>query len=261
MPSIYAHYRFGTQILPELPADVRAAVSRHRNLFDAGLQGPDFFFFYQPFHKNDISKLGTAFHRQSGREFFSRVCEDLRGGCREEETVYLYGLLGHYCLDAHCHPFVHEMTDDTTMGHNAMESEFDRYLLALDGIKKPHTHNRAALLKLPKDGPAVLARFYPPATGDQIREAMSSAMAFTTLLTCGNPLHRAIAGSVLKGLGPEQMGLILPPSPDAPYVPLNEPLKKRFDEALAHYPELLEQLRDHLIFRDPLGEGFDPIFG
>ena len=46
MPSSYAHYRFGTQVLDLMPADIREPILRNRALFDAGLQGPDFLFFH-----------------------------------------------------------------------------------------------------------------------------------------------------------------------------------------------------------------------
>ena len=45
MPSLYAHNRFGRQLLPGLPADVRRPIQRCHSLYDMGLQGPDFFFY------------------------------------------------------------------------------------------------------------------------------------------------------------------------------------------------------------------------
>lgn len=261
MPSIYAHYRFGCLVLPELPGDVRGAIARHRALFDAGLQGPDFFFFYKPAAKTEIQKLGRKFHYQTGRDFFTRVCQTLNSNSGEEELVYLYGLLGHFCLDSLCHPFVHAHTDQGPIGHNALESEFDRYLLVLDGVKKPHTHQRSNYLKLNKDQCATVSRFYPPASADQIREATGSMRRFTALLTCHNSLHRTAAKAVLRTLGEGKTGLLIPPVPDESCTHLNEPLVALYNTALEQYPRMLEDLRDHLTFREPLGKEFDPIFG
>lgn len=42
MPASYAHYRFGKQVLPALPAEIRQNIQRFRRLYDMGLQGPDF---------------------------------------------------------------------------------------------------------------------------------------------------------------------------------------------------------------------------
>lgn len=261
MPSIYAHHRFGCLVLPELPGDVRGAIARHRALFDAGLQGPDFFFFYKPAAKTKIRQLGRKFHYQTGRDFFTRVCRTLNSNSGEEELVYLYGLLGHYCLDSLCHPFIHEQTDQGPIGHNALESEFDRYLLALDGVKKPHTHPRGTYLKLDPAQCAMVSRFYPPATAEQVREAAGSMRRFTALMTCTNPVHRAAAKGVLQTLGKGRTGLLIPPAPDALCAHLDVPLLTLYNAALEQYPRMLEDLRDHLTFREPLGQEFDPIFG
>ena len=102
MPAGYAHYRFGTQIFPRLPADVRTAVSRHRALFDVGLHGPDFLFFHSFFKKTALYRLGSAYHQKSGRDFFSAACAHVKAQASEAAASYLYGLLAHYCLDCGC---------------------------------------------------------------------------------------------------------------------------------------------------------------
>ena len=94
MPSCYAHNRFGQQAVPSVPETIRRVIEKHRQLFDLGLQGPDFFFYYRPWMDTPVRKLGHEFHYHTGREFFSRVCRELEQP-REEELAYLYGLLGH----------------------------------------------------------------------------------------------------------------------------------------------------------------------
>lgn len=261
MPSLYAHNRFGAAVLPKVPADVRGAIARHRALFDAGLQGPDFFFFYKPASKSKTTGLGRVFHYQTGREFFTRACETLRSDSSEEELVYLYGLLAHYCLDAACHPLIHHHTDSGNPGHNAVESEFDRFLMARDGIRNPSSFRRSKLLKLPKEHCSVISRFYPGAEETEVYEALNSMRHFTDLMTYNNGLHRAAALVVLRKLGDGKTGLLIPNVPDPACSHLNEPLMKNFTDAIALYPALLEQIRDYLTFREPLGPEFDPIFG
>lgn len=261
MPSVYAHYRFGVQILPRLPADVRGPILRHRELFDLGLQGPDFFFYYRPSVKNPIRKLAHRYHRQSGIDFFTQACTALPGGANEETLAYLYGLLGHYCLDSACHPFIQQQTENGSISHNALESEFERFLLALDGVKKPHAHPRSRLIRLNKDSSAAVAAVYPGATAEQVIEAVSSMRHCIWLMTGSNPLYRAAVNRVLRFLGRDHTGLVVPAAPDSQYSPLNDPLLELFDSALDRYPELLEQLRDHITFNEPLGEIFVPDFG
>ena len=73
MPSIYAHYRFGTALLPSLPADVRKTIQRFRGLYEMGLHGPDIFYYSSLVIPGSASYLGIKFHEQTGKEFFARV--------------------------------------------------------------------------------------------------------------------------------------------------------------------------------------------
>ena len=103
MPANYAHYRFGKQLLSGMCPNDRRSIQRFRRLYDMGLHGPDIFFYYNPLIKTATGQLGGVFHAQSGQEFFARVCAQAGS---EAGRVYLLGLLGHYCLDSVCHPYV-----------------------------------------------------------------------------------------------------------------------------------------------------------
>ena len=259
MPSVYTHYRFGTRLLPGLPADVRGPILRSRALFDAGLQGPDVFFFYKPVSAGPIHALGHDLHQQSGREFFTEICKNLSPDADEATLSYLYGLLCHYCLDAVCHPLIEERIGHGSGEHNALESEFERYMLTLDGVKHPAAYRRNAHLKLNKNHYSVIRQFYPTATTGQLREAFESMVLFLGLMTCGNRVHRAMAKSVLGMMGGGKTGLLVPEDPAREN--LNGELLEKFNEALLLFPQMLEQLRDHLTFRGAFGPEFDHPFG
>ena len=49
MPSTYAHYRFGQDVLKALPAKYRDTLLQEEDLFNIGLHGPDLLFYYKPF--------------------------------------------------------------------------------------------------------------------------------------------------------------------------------------------------------------------
>ena len=49
MPAFYTHYRFGCDVLKQLPEDIRSICTAHRGLFDIGLHGPDIYFSIDPF--------------------------------------------------------------------------------------------------------------------------------------------------------------------------------------------------------------------
>lgn len=261
MPALYAHNRFGNLVLQGLPADVRGAIMRNRSLFDAGLQGPDFLFYYKPAGKNPINTLAHSLHMQTGHDFFTAICRRLPKNPQEPELAYLYGLLAHYCLDSLCHPYIQTHFPDGTPGHNAMESEFERFLLLRDGCKRPHTYPRSRMMKVSKEDSALICKFYPPTTPEQIREAAAGMRRVTGLITCSNPLHRTAARQILRLFGKEQKGLLVPPQSDPTQETRNQQLLELFCNAQARYPVLLEQLRDHLSFREPLGPEFDPTFG
>lgn len=255
MPSSYAHYQFGAQALPTLPADIRFPSQRYRTLFDLGLQGPDFFFYYKLGKDTPVRKLARKYHYQTGNQVFSKICRDLEHPS-DGELAYLYGLLGHYCLDSHCHPMIHEATGEDALAHNAMESEFDRFLMERGGIPKPHRYNRGIHLKCGRGCGPVIARFYPEAEPEQILESLNTMAAVLGLLT----LHPA-AKKVLKLMGGAHPGLLMHRSADPAYAALNGPLLERFNRALARYPEYLQQLHSHLAFGEPFGGEFDAIFG
>ena len=59
MPAFYAHYRFGCDVLKQLPEDIRSICTAHRGLFDIGLHGPDIYFFYRPVLPNKVNRIGT----------------------------------------------------------------------------------------------------------------------------------------------------------------------------------------------------------
>lgn len=255
MPSSYAHYQFGAQALPTLPADIRFPIQRYRTLYDLGLQGPDFFFYYKLGKDSPVTRLARKYHYQSGSVVFSKICRDL-GHPTDTELAYLYGLLGHYCLDAHCHPLVHEASGEDNLAHNAIESEFDRFLMERGGIRKPHSYDRGVHLKCGRGCGPIIARFYPEAEPAQILESLNTMALVLRLLT----IHPA-AKQVLKLLGGAYPGLLMHTGADPEHMEQNGALLERFNRALARYPDYLQQLHSHLAFSEPFDEEFDAIFG
>ena len=255
MPASYAHYRFGKLLLPKLPADVRQCIQRFRRMYDVGLQGPDFFFYYNPFFKTTVGALGARFHRQSGQEFFTRVCAQASS---EAAQAYLYGLLGHYCLDSQCHPYVSQMVTIGEASHVALESEFDRHLLVGDGRLPPQTQNISGKLKLTRGECMTVSAFYPPATGAQISRSLRM-MAFD-LKFLSNP-HREKTEGLLKKLSPSLTEHMVPCEENPEYILMVKDLQEHYDEALLRYPLLLRQLQEHRNTGAPLGGDFAPDFG
>lgn len=255
MPASYAHYRFGKLLLPELPADVRQCITRFRRMYDMGLHGPDIFFYHNPFLDTAAGKLAKQFHSQSGQVFFPGACA---AADTEAGRAYLYGLLAHYCLDAACHPFITRAVQNGEAGHVALEAEFDRYLMALDGIAEPHRQDITRHMKLTRGECMTAARFYPPATGANVHQSVGF-MAFALRFLAGGSRKKREA--LLKKLKPGLCDFFIPEEPVAAYARMDSELLARFNRAYGQYPQLLRQLEACRKTGEPLGEEFLPTFG
>lgn len=259
MPSLYAHYRFGHQLLAGLPADVRRPIQRCRSLYDMGLQGPDFFFYDSYLSRTPVVELGGALHNQSGLEFFEHCCSHVRKNPSEEAQAYLYGLLAHYCLDSICHPFVYAHTAQGNVIHSVLETEFDRHLLTLDGVRNPHTHNVTGKLRLQQKDYAAIASFYDGVTAERIRRCIRRMSLANGFLSSGEPLRYGVS-AFLKLAGDNVRGMHMAKAPNPACAPLMEPMMARYIHAAERFPEYLEQLRDHLTYNAPLGDIFTATF-
>jgi len=143
MPALYAHLRFGEEVVKALPSPYTSLIERFPEAFALGTQGPDILFYHHPMKKNDIRKRGTFLHTFSGNKFFllqgekllknvsSDKAEDILNE-NEAFASYLCGFLCHFTLDVACHPYIDENSTEAVT-HGKIESEFDKYLLRLDG--------------------------------------------------------------------------------------------------------------------------------
>lgn len=255
MPASYAHYRFGKLVLPNLPPEVRQCIQRFRRLYDTGLQGPDPFFYYNPFLKTSVGDLGNLFHNQTGQEFFTHACTQANS---EAALSYLYGLLGHYCLDSVCHPFVNSMVNIGEARHVALESEFERHLMHKDGILDPSTADRAGRIKLTRGECMTAAAFFPPATGANISRSVGNMARCLRFLDDPN---RARQEKLIRFANASLLEHLVPMEEVADYALLTGQLQEYYDRALELYPSLLQQLLEHKKTGEPLGEAFAPNFG
>lgn len=255
MPATYAHYRFGKLLLPTLPAHVRQTIQRFRRMYDAGLQGPDFFFYYNFFMKTPTGALGSIFHHQSGLEFFPTAC---KAADTDAARAYLYGLLAHYCLDSTCHPFVNRLVRIGEARHVPLESELERFLLLLDGEPSPQTFDAGKPLKLTRGECLSVAAFYPGATGGKVAFSIRN-MAFCAKFL-SQPKYRRLMPLVQKTF-PTLLDYKIPHEENPSLVPYVRELYDLYNQALERYPAMLCQLTDHMQTGAELGETFAPDFG
>ena len=252
MPANYAHHRFGKQVLKTMPAGARQCVQRFRRMYDAGLQGPDIFFYYNPYWKTPVGELGKTFHRMKGADFFPAAC---KAASSEAAAAYLYGLLGHYCLDSVCHPFVNQLHAAGEARHVILEAQFERFLLTLDGEAHPETFDMSKKLKLTRGECMTVAEFYSGATGGQISRSVKSMARSIRFLA------KPSREKWLRKLGLSFADHMIPAEEKEDLVLYISELKDHYDKAVQRYPEMLESLLRHMENGEELGPDFEAVFG
>ena len=261
MPATYAHYRFGAAMLSKMPADISRTAKRHRRLFDVGLHGPDLFFFYKPVFSTKVSRLGYKFHRQTGKEFFTRACRNLRLEPSEAGQAYLYGVLCHYALDSHCHPFIEKYSWEGIASHCRIEAEFDRYLMEADGLQPPYGVQLTKHLTLTKPECEIAARFYPAVEASHIQESLKGMVSIRKALDMPNTFLRTAVIQAMSAGSATFRDMVTGPEPDPVCFELDQPLLERYQQAGKTFPEMVQQLGAHITYNAPLGDLFEPIFG
>lgn len=261
MPSIYAHYRFGTALLPSLPADVRKTIQRFRGLYEMGLHGPDIFYYYTPVIPLGGEYLGIKFHEQTGREFFTRVCRTLRLDRSEGALSYLYGLLTHYCLDSCCHQVIRSLAENENLQHMELETEFERYLLELDGKVPAYAQDLSPHITLTEGECATVLRFYPPATASAVSKSVKNMAFYTRLLAAPDGMGRTMLERGIRAMPREIQGMLMSKTPNAACAIHCDKLMEAYTAAEKAFPVYLEQLREHMTYSAPFGEEFDKQFG
>lgn len=258
MPSAYAHYRFGREVLSQLPRDLSRMLQRFPQLYNMGLQGPDFFFYHNPLMHTATGALASHFHSQSGKEFFENCLKTLKANPSEGARAYLYGVLGHYCLDSVCHPFVKEIAGEGKIGHMELETEFDRFLFEQDGKLPADTQSMARLLKLTRGECVTVAQFYPPTTPGAVNASVRHMAWVDRLATAKN---RKLARKLMGVGGEVGSQMVKTQFANETCGHLDEPLLALYKEALGKYPSLAEQLTEAMEKGAPLDDAFAPVFG
>ena len=264
MPSTYAHYRLGRDVLQRLDPDLRAIAEGHRQLYDIGLHGPDILFYYDALHRNPTSQVGFSMHRFPGRDFFGPARQALSGvDDRDAGEAYLMGFVCHFALDSTCHPFIEDYIHAKGVAHTKIEGEFDRMLLVEDSkdpVRQdlvPHIH--------PTEGNArVISEFFPGVSTEQIGKALEDMVHYNRLLICPGRLKRWMIARTLRKSGnyDDMIGLVLNAEGDPSCDVSNTRLTELYDESVELSVELIRDLHAYLIGRkDTLCARFDRTFG
>lgn len=262
MPSAYAHYRFGDQMLNRLPEPMKSRIDPHRALYDIGVHGPDILFYFHPLKKTAIRKSGSEMHDRPGREFFRKaaaIIRPLRGVERARALAYVYGFITHFSLDSVCHTYVEQRVRATNVTHTEIEVEFDRRLLMLDGCPErcPVEHIVANDVCAETIWP-----FYEGVEKQHILHSLKSMRIYGRLLdTRWKPMQWVIRKATTaidkSGELPGWLATGCNPACDETC----ESLLARWDTAVERAMTLMMEFEDVLTNNAPLNEVYEATFG
>lgn len=257
MPAHYAHYRFGAQVIANLPPEAKRSVRLFRGLYDVGLHGPDIFFYHNIFFRDKMVALGSKYHKMTGEEFFTPICKRLRLEPNEAALAYLYGLLTHYCLDSTIHPFVYDATGDGKIGHVELETEFDRFLLKNDGKPHPNIFDCSPHIRLTDGECATVAAIYGSVSPGTVKASVKGMASSVRLLAMPNGnVRRMVESAAGNRLGQHFMGR----TPNKNCTHLNGDLMALYDQALEKFPAMVAAFQAHMSHNAPLGQLFENTF-
>lgn len=211
MPSTYAHYRMGQEVLEQVSDPARSIIMKHKQLYDIGLHGPDILFYYHPLRTNPVNAIGYGLHERSGKYFFGKAAEIIeKAHDKEAALAYIYGFICHFALDSTCHGYIDEKIAQSGVSHTEIEVEFDRSLMIEDG-KDPVRQDWTKHIVPSMENAEVIAHFFPGAEPKQVKKALKGMIRNNQLLLAPSGLKRKMIYAILRLSGnyKEMHGLLV----------------------------------------------------
>jgi len=232
MPTTYAHYAFGKEVLNKLDEDMGKIINDNIDLFNIGLHGPDILFYYEPLKSNLISKIGHETHRKSADVFFERA-KNVINKCPDSDAsrAYIAGFICHYMLDSECHPYIRQKEDG--ISHSEIETEFDRSLM-IENKLNPVSHKPTAHIRPKQDYAQCISLFFEGIDKEEIYKTLKSMKFYLNLLVVPGRLKRSavIGGLKLSGNYDSMIDLVMKYTPNEACSKINENLQDLFRNAV-----------------------------
>ena len=201
MPTTYAHYRFGKDVISTLPRPLETSVENNRALFDIGLHGPDILFYYKALSSNPVNAQGYALHDKMADEFFRNAAEVIEKSENPAAArAYMYGFICHFALDSACHKYIEKMIQVSGISHSEIEMEFDRYLLTEDHIN-PLTYLGTKHIHADMENAKIIAPFFEDITPETMKRSLSSMILYHKLMMAPTKARRKVLFMAMKAAG------------------------------------------------------------
>lgn len=263
MPSTYAHYRFGRDVLASTKGDVSRDIAENLDLYNIGLHGPDILFYYDALEKNPVNTKGFEMHDRPGREFFGPAKKALLSMDDESAgRAYLYGFICHFMLDSECHPYIEEKIASSGISHTKIESEFDRALLEKDGFD-PFKKDLTAHIHPSEDLSVIISRFFNGIGSGLISSAIREMIVYNGLINTPSQFKRMMIERKLKATGniDEMGGMVIGLKPEPGCTDSNSRLLGIYEASILPTAMLMTSYSRYLDGTDDLPDRFDRTFG
>ncbi len=256
MPTTYNHYRFGQEVLASLNPEVSRPIRQYKELFDAGLHGPDLLFYYHALTGSDVIRLGNRLHHKSGLFFFSHMAGEIKAMAQPGPSLaYLYGFLCHFALDRRCHAYIEPFIEESGVSHFEIEAEQDRYYLQRDG-KNPFRQKLTGHIVPSLKNARVMAPFFDwtadlietkpdeeplRITPEIMRTAMKSFRLYLNILVCRSRLKRNTLLKLLEMVGHKEFAdLIIHENPNPACEKSNQDMDQLYALSVTDAVRLIE---------------------
>ena len=262
MPSTYAHYRFGYQLIKQLPPEIQKLINDNLELYSIGLHGPDIYFYYNPLRSNSINQVGYSLHAIPATAFFKNSRTVIQEDSQPDAALaYILGFICHFSLDSTCHPYIEERIHSSGLSHTEIEVEYDSMLMRRDGLDpvvQPLTNHIHATMQNAK----VIAKFFPVNATDTYK-ALGSMIHYNDLLIAPKKTKRFLiyALLLLTGNYKEMHGLIVQPTPNPRCEESNETLDKLYTQAMELACRLISDYVAQIDSDKPLDSAYKHTFG
>ena len=263
MPTTYAHYKFGKEVISALPRPLQTSIEQNRELFDMGLHGPDLLFYYRPAIKNAVNKQGYELHDKMADIFLENAVKVIENSENPGAArAYIYGVICHFSLDSECHPYIEKMIQTSGISHSEIEMEFDRLLMKEDYINPVRYLSTGHIHPSIENG-EVIAPFYEDLTPQIIEKCMKSMIFYHKVLLAPGKTKRKLlfGGMKLIGAYDGMHGMVMSLEPNPQCRDYCRLLKRLFAGAVPLAAGLIIQYQKKLFQGGELPSRFHRTFG
>lgn len=177
LPNLVTHYLCGIEATKLLQnKKCRTLIENNQNIFNLGVQGPDFLFYYAIWPwlpKGEAPNIGTEMHASKINLVFKGFIEYIlkqNEYTKNKLVVYLLGFVCHNCLDSITHPYIFyrsgfETADNPntklyTCYHRRFETAIDVLMCKRILNKKVHEIDISDLIKVTEKDIDIISEMY-----------------------------------------------------------------------------------------------------